>query len=250
MAQDYFTRDGYPARLPHEPPRDLPGIPVPQQPRNPTFTQVPGGSLYDLLLANRYTPWAEEARKIGDASMYDPDLSPSQPFQFPMMTVGVPQSMGIFVTGYEARIFTFSGVTATDTVEVDPGNLSTSLGIEFLIGQASPFRVRTEITPVQSGLQAVPPSQLGPRQTFANARGASTGGASGQGRALLPFDQRPVLGEKGPWSVYLEPQTGALTVAIYVFEPLTFPVAFFQVKLTGYTINQETGLKILQQINP
>jgi len=239
-----------PVRMPAPPPRNLPGTPPAQQPAAPQWVQDPGGSLYQLLLAQRYTPWAQEGRKIGDASMYDPALSPSQPFQFPLTTVQVPNSMGIFVTGYEIRIFTFSGVAASDTVEVDPGNLSTSLGIEFQVGQASVMDVTTEITPVRSGLQAVPPALLGPRQTFYNARAGATGGASGAGRALLPFDQRPVLGEKGPWSVYLTPQSGGLTVSMYVFEPLEFPVAFFQVKLSGYKINQETGAKILQQLNP
>lgn len=232
------------------PPQQLPGLAVPQQPGQPIITIPPGAGMFSRLQGERTTTWQRQARSQGDVGMYNPSVRPDRPFSFELASYRAPSTMSLFLTEITVRIFTFGGVGATDAVELPPGALTTKLALDFTVGSRHPFNMENEITPTPIVAGTAVSRSAGPRSsTFAKARANATTNASGAGRALLPVDGGMPGSDEGPFCVYVDSDVSDFVARIFVFEPLPVPVNFFQIKLAGYTINQETGRKIMQQLN-
>jgi hypothetical protein len=198
----------------------------------------PAAGLFDLLVPNAYTVFNRTTRRKGDASLYNLSLSPSRPYQFPLGTFELPKNMALFLTDIQVRAATFSGVGATDTVWVDEGNLTTQVGIDFEIGSRRPMDTKTEITP--------PP--ILPPSAFQTVAANATSNPSGGGTALLPLAEGRPGTEDGPLSFLVQASDGLLQVRLYVFRPLSLPIAFFQLKLAGYQTNRATAEQVMVQL--
>jgi hypothetical protein len=157
--------------------------------------------------------------------------------------------MGLFLTTWEVRIFTFSGVAAGDTVEVDPGNLTTLLGLDFTVGSdIRPFVSESEIVPtIISAENAITQRASNSAARYATAR-ANNQTSAGASKGLLPFDNRRPGSDVGPFSVYIGPQSGQFSVKAFLFRRLSLPVAFFQLRLAGYLTNQIDAERTLSKI--
>ncbi len=208
---------------------------------------VVGAGLLDQLTPERYRVYQRNIRVLGDASLYDPSLSPERPFQFSGGVFEVPATMSVFITEIELRIFTFSGVAARETVEVDPGNLTTNLGYSFTYGaDTNPYDSVSDITPVLFALGAR--NQTVP--FYAANSAINRTNASGRGAGLFPFDGSRPGPQDGPVAVYIDAQSKTFQVLIYCYKPLEIPVAFFQAKVAGYQVNQETARSLLLSLVP
>lgn len=216
---------------------------------SPSVVVFPGSSIYDLITPPRLATWQRETRRQGDPSLYNPSLSPGKPYQFSLGSFDVPKTMSIFITTWEVRIFTFSGVAATDTVEVDPGNLTTSLALDFNVGGRKPFQSESEIVP-----QIISPEDALTRRGsqsssfYLAAATQNKTASSGSGNGLLPFDNRRPGSDEGPFSVLVQPQDSKFSVDCFVFEPLRLPVAFFQLRLAGYLTGQSDAQRTIDKM--
>lgn len=220
--------------------------PGPEELRNRSSrVSVVGAGLLDQLTPDRYRVYQRQVRVLGDASLYDTSLSPAKPFQFSLGSYEVPSTMGIFITEIELRVFTFSGVAARETEEVDPGNLTTNLGYSFTYGaESNPYDSLSDITPV---LFAV--GTRAPTVPFYAANAAiNRTNPSGKGAGLFPFDGSRPGPVDGPVAVYIDPQSKTFQGLAYCFKPLEIPVAFFQFKVAGYQVDQNTASNLLKSI--
>lgn len=219
------------------------------QPLPPGVVTLPGASLFEALNPPRLATWQRQTRRQGDASLYNPGLAPGKPYQFSLGAFEVPKSMGLFLTTWEVRIFTFSGVGASDTVEVDPGNLTTSLALDFLVGERRPFQADNEIVP-QIIVSEDALTQRGSQSAafYLSQSAQNKTSASGASKGLLPFDNRRPGSDVGPFSVFIQPQDGKFGVSCFVFEPLQLPVAFFQLRIAGYLTNQADAQRTLEKM--
>jgi hypothetical protein len=215
----------------------------------PQVVTLPGSRLFDVLQPPRHNTWQRNTRRQGDASLYSANLSPSRPYQFPLGTFEIQSNMGLFLTTWEVRIFTFSGVAAGDTVEVDPGNLTTLLGLDFTVGSdIRPFVSESEIVPtIISAENAITQRASNSAARYATAR-ANNQTSAGASKGLLPFDNRRPGSDVGPFSVYIGPQSGQFSVKAFLFRRLSLPVAFFQLRLAGYLTNQIDAERTLSKI--
>lgn len=208
-----------------------------------------GASLEELIRPYGYSTWQRINRRQGTPSLYNPSVSSANPVQFSMGAFEVPKTMGLFVTQIGFRAFTFSGIAAGDTVEVDPGNLTTSLAFDFRVGANRPFQAEDEIVPViitaDDQLSARASNSAG---LYASASASGQAASSGAQRGLLPLDLMRPGSDVGPLSVYIVSQDGKFSVDCYVFEPLDLPVAFFELKISGYITGQSESEKLLQKL--
>lgn len=222
--------------------------PGPEELRNRSSrVSVVGAGLLDQLTPDRYRVYKRQTRVTGDASLYDVSLSPARPFQFSLGAYEVPPTMGIFITEIDLRVFTFSGIAARDTVEVDTGNLTTNLGYSFTYGgETNPYDSLSDITPV---LFAV-----GTRSAtvpfYASNAAINRTNPSGKGAGLFAFDGSRPGPSDGPVAVYIDPQSKTFQGMAYCFKPLDIPVAFFQFTLAGYQVDQNTASNLLKSIVP
>lgn len=216
----------------------------------PQVVTLPGSSLFDVVQPPRHNTWQRNTRRQGDASLYSANLSPSRPYQFPLGTFEIQNNMGLFLTTWEVRIFTFSGVAAGETVEVDPGNLTTSLGLDFTVGSGiRPFVSESEIVPtIISAENSITQRASNSAARYTAARATNQTAASGASKGLLPFDNRRPGSDVGPFSVYIGPQSGPFEVKAFLFQRLSLPVAFFQLRLAGYLTNQIDAERTLDKI--
>lgn len=219
------------------------GSPIQPKPPAPRVAVV-GASLLQHITPGRYQPYQRQQRVLGDASLYNTDLSTQRPFQFSLGNFEVPGTSAVILTEVELRVFTFSGIAATDSVEVDPGNLTTQLAFSLTVGnERKPYNALSDIVPVLFAVGTR--NQSVPFYAVAAANQLST---SGQGNGLLPFDGERPGPISGPVSVVIQPQEKTFEGLCYVFRQLPIPVKFFQFKLAGYITDQSTAQELLANI--
>lgn len=232
-----------------QPSQDAPPHIAPATPGMVTRVLPVGASLEELLNPYGFSTWQRNSRRKGEASIYNPSLSPDRPVQFPMATFEIPKTMGLFLTMIELRAYTFSGIAAEDTVEVDPGNLTTSLAFDLTYGINRPFNSESEITPLLIAPSDAVAQRVAQRsEYYINSALSGQSAASGVQKGLLPFDFMRPGSDVGPLSVYVSNQAGRLNVSAFVFQPLNLPVAFFEVKLAGYLTNQTVAEQVLDRM--
>lgn len=220
------------------------GSPIQPKPPAPRVAVV-GASLLSQITPGRYIPYQRQQRVLGDANMYNPDLSPQRPFQFSLGTFEVPGTSAVILTEVELRIFTFSGIAAADSVEVDPGNLTTQLAFSLTTGgERKPYNALSDIVPVLFAIGTR--NQTAP--FYAGAAAANQLSPSGLGAGLLPFDGERPGPVNGPVSVIIQPQERTFEGLCYVFRQLPIPVKFFQFKLAGYITDQSTAQELISNI--
>lgn len=221
------------------------GAPEPPAPR----IAIVGASLLDQITPERFTPYERKVRVAGAASMYDPAVSPSRPVQFTAMNFALPNTMGLIVNKIMLRAFTWSGIAASDTVEVDTGNLTTSIGYVFTYGgETKPYNSLSTVKPL---VFANGSGQLTTPENFQDAmREANKASPSGLGNGLFLFDEERPGTDQGPVSVYIDPQSKTFQINVYIFNQLPIPVAFFQAEIGGYLTDQQTAEKLRGSIRP
>jgi len=213
---------------------------------NPVRVLPVGASLEQLLTPYGFTTWQREARRRGEATIYSTAISPQRPVQFPMISFEVPKSMGLFVNMIDFRAYTFSGIAAGETVEVDPGNLSTRIGFDLEYGSSRPFNSEVEITPLILA-PADSQTQRASQRTeyYINSALSGESAASGVQKGLIPFDSMRPGSDVGPLNLYVTSQNNKFKVNAFIFQSFEIPISYFQVKIAGYITSQTAAEEIL-----
>lgn len=213
---------------------------------NPWRVLPVGASLEQLITPYGFTSWQREARRKGEASIYSTQISSQRPVQFPMLTFEVPKSMGLFVNMIDFKAFTFSGIAAGETVEVDPGNLSTKLAFNLEYGGNRPFNSEVEISPLLLAPSDSQTQRASLRtEYYLNSAISGESAASGIQKGLLPFDFMRPGSDVGPLNLYVNSQNNQFKVSAFIFQSFEIPISYFQVKIAGYLTSQTAAEEIL-----
>lgn len=232
----------------------------------PHLTSGPGGALFDKLQADRYPTFQRIFRTRGTGSLYSSNLSRSKPYSFTLGQMVPPKGSTLIVTEYRFRIYRYSGIQAGLSRLVDGEELTTYLGVKFVSsGQGVPWNMQNELSPAPATIQnpaanpIAPPrgfvaagAPVGPKVSpagFANAFSNQSTQGSTVGSALLPFDSDRVGDKDGPFSVWVSDQS-SLELSLFCFRRLPYPIAFFEMKIAGYTLPQTEADRLRTQLIP
>ena len=226
----------------------------------PHLVSGPGGSLFDLLQADRYQTFSRITRKRGNATLYAPELAPGNPYQFTLMQFKAPNELALIITNYRLELFRYSGIHAGLAVRVEGDELTDYLGVKFTIGsQGVPWDLQNEVTAapatIQNAAAVVPPNPTfggGPVLSpsgFATAFAGSSVAVSNVGSAILPLTADRVGDDEGPFSLYAS-RGDQITLTMFCFRPLPYPISFFQAKIAGYTLSDTEMQRLRTQLTP
>lgn len=191
-------------------------------------------------------PYEEVFRSEPNEGWYDASRDPDHPTQFELGTIRPSGGNSLIIMDYSVLPYGFSNNTSLDYAALEDDQISSSFGYSFEINGQSPGLLRYRLDPVRSTLreEAVRFSQK--KQTFDNiteddfVRSQSTeyASAAGYGTGLHPQTSERFGGRIIPWGEFLHDDQ-ILTVAGVVFRPIEIPLAFIQVRFSGFEMTSE-----------
>jgi hypothetical protein len=227
-----------------------------------------------LLVDKSIVPWEQLYRRLPEASMFSPQLTPARPFAFELGSFRVPDNETLILTDLRPDIYRFSGVDAGDYVPVDARRFSASLGFQIVVDNVPQGQVQFELDPLAiaatanqfvrvsppgtptapdsfaeavlrlNGATAPPPAAV-----FNAAQSNSFGSTAGAGQSLMPQRPHRYGALSLPFSLAA---TGGQTVQIrcVVFRPLGSPIAFIEYDVAGIKMPQPWYTEMMKCAKP
>lgn len=204
-------------------------------------TQQPGGELMGYVQSRQITWWERTFRKLPPPGIAS--ATPSKPVNFTLGAYRLNQGQVLVVVDYAFDIYTFSGISPTDFVPVDPGQLSTQVMWDIRVDTARPGQnmqhqvIPSQQTQTQQGFAPNNP-QVAPEQwQFDAVRASEQQGPSGGALAGMPQRRyRPGLVKVAN---QYEVRSGSTVAAeCIVINAVSIPIAFFEVSMMGILMAQ------------
>lgn len=216
-------------------------------------TVTPFGAYYDQIRSQDVTPWGEMYRASANNSWLNPAISADKPILFTIGTYTVPSGFVLLLTEYEFSLYTV-GPLGTGAQPAPDGIMSTSLGFDLRLNGARPQRnIANQLIPSPVDVAAsefyVPanPSTRTPAANYANAEARRAAAATGAGTAILPNTKERFGPRRGPFTVYAM-QGDTVTGDAILLKPVSEPIAFMQLKLTGQLLDIMTWQSIQKSV--
>lgn len=226
---------------------------------------VAGGNTTAQLLHPTTMPFERLYRKLPSPGMFDPDVSPSNPFSVNLGAFRVPDNEMLAIFDLSGGVYQFNGNVPGDTEPVSPRSLSSLMGFSLSIDGRTQGNIQFQLEPGPINVQSNPafpggvglsyPVQTiyGPIQTpfqqanigdFTQAAADSFANASGPGTSTQPQREGRYGAKDIPFTLYAESgQTVAIRAVIW--RPIPLPIAFLEYSIQGLLIPQNTLKEIL-----
>jgi len=196
-------------------------------------------------------PYEEVFRSEPNESWYDPFRDPDHPTQFELGTIRPGGGTSLIIMDYSVQPYGFSGSTSLDFASLADDEISSSFGYSFEINGQSPGLLRYRLDPVRSTLrqQSVRFSQRMMRfdnltdDDYVRSQASEYASAAGYGTGLHPQTSSRFGGKIIPWGEFLHDDQ-VLSVTGVVFRPIEVPLAFVQVRFSGFEMTAELGLQV------
>ncbi len=229
-----------------------PGTSPHSDPRPQLVTVPPMGAVYPFIQHPLFAPYERGFRKQPDANFY---VKKPSGFTFQVAVIEAPKNYTLIITGYKVELARLSGVSAGDTVPLEPGRLSTCLGFDLRLSGARERDCQYELqpTPILTGRQpsATFPGvgRAGPTSYYARESAGQYGVPGGAGKALLPYREERYGPPQGPFTIPVR-EGRTLDFSCMIFKPLPIPLAYVGVNFTGYQMPSTLFDAFMRQITP
>lgn len=205
----------------------------------PTRVSFPFGSLYNHVVPlDAVTPFSFENSKLPNEDMYDPNLSPQNPYTFDVAIYQVPANMVLLVLGYTFSASRHGGVDVYDTQPLEPGRMKQSWIWDINVsGSRQQRNTSFQIVPtpvVQLGAGNGLPQAVA-QNGFASVNARQAQAVSGGGLASLPFDGREYGSDNAPFSLRAN-QSQTVAVRCSIIRPLSVPLASIDARFDGFLL--------------
>jgi hypothetical protein len=231
-----------------------------------------GGALQQLLMHPSVTPFEQRFVRKPLPGIYV--ASPSRTFTFEIGAFTVPVSMSLAIAEWHFQIYRFSGVVAGETIPIPEGMSTLNVGCDFNIAQYRKGNVMYEMLPIDPtvnqaaftpatsggniiGFGAINPVAVGvlPQSSIQPAPGTTAQQrafvmGAGIGSALMPISDRDHQGPSRMPFTYYARQGQAIQMRISVFQRIGYPVAYFEARVAGYLIPENTLDETLKSMKP
>lgn len=200
-------------------------------------------------------PYEELFRSEPNDAWFDPSRDPDRPTQFEIASVRPGAGSNIIVMDYSVQPYGFSGTTSLDFAALEDDEISACFGFSLLINGQTPGKLRYRLDPVRSTLapeanrfnQKALQFQNITEDDFVRSQANSYASAAGVGTALHPQSSRRYGGRIIPFGEFLM-ENQALTITGVIFRPVEVPLAFVQVRISGFEVSSELGGQIEQAL--
>ena len=189
-----------------------------------------------------FLPYEEIFRSEPNEAWFDPARDPDHPTQFEIASVRPERGQTILLFDYEVIPYSFSGITALDYQPLDDGLLSGVFGYSFRINGQEPGQLKYRLDPVSSTIRQQSQrfnQKLQKNLTelsaddYAISQSQNYAAAAGYGTGLHP-QTRSHYGARGaPFTEFIHDEQ-VLAVVGVVYRPVEVPIAFIQVRLSGF----------------
>ena len=192
--------------------------------------------------------YEELFRSEPNESWYDPARDPEHPTQFELGTIRPGTGTTIIIMDYSVQPYGFSGTTALDFAALEDDEISSSFGYSLEINGQNPGRLRYRLDPVRSTLrqQAVRFNQKlldfdnVTEDDYVRSQAAEYASAAGYGTGLHPQNAQRYLGRIIPFGEFLHDDQ-VMTSTGVVFRPIEVPLAFVQIRFSGFEMSSDLG---------
>lgn len=240
-------------RTPAQPGRldSAPGT-SPQSPDRPQTVSVPPmGQIYNEIQPAIYQSFERHFRKAPDPNFY---VALPGGFSFELGLIEPQRDQVLLVTNYKISAARLAGIAAGDTIPVEPERFSTCWGFDLTVGGTRSRNCTYELDPqpIAVGQQAAvgPPSgRTGPPAFYARQRANAYSQRSGAGRSLLPFRAERYGSPSGPFTIVAK-DGASVSVRCAIFKPIPVPLAYVEVRLSGYLLPDTLWSHFESQITP
>lgn len=225
-------------------------------------TVIAGGELMKLLNHTSLVPLERVFRRYPPPGSFT--ATPSTPVMFELGALDVPNQMVYVLLEHRFAIYIPSGVIAGDFQELPDRRLSTSVGYDVLFSEKRDNNLRYELTPslprvnatetfaanIDAGfipggaLSTVDPS------VFQRLRSSNTRNTVGSALSTIPQRHRREAQLGGMPFTYVVPAKQRVNFQVKIFQGIPFPVAFFEVEMSGMMMPANTLLEFVKSIAP
>lgn len=232
----------------------------PEQLRQPEYDAdrvvVAGGELGSQILTQEYQIFERLYRSEPEEGMFDPSVSPNNPFEFSMGAFQVPPNMSLLLFNLRPDIYRFSGVDPGDFVPVEARRFGSIMGFELKVAEQHVGDVDFQIDPVaiqRTSSQAYQSTNLtatANQGQFARAAAGVLAVAQGSSKMLLP--QRPTrYGAPDPIPFTIFVSAGQVVEArCSIFRPVPTPIAFVEFDLSGVLVPTNYMTDLSRAVSP
>lgn len=219
-----------------------------------------GGQISSYITPDAIVPFEAVYRRLPIDGIFTAD--PSNPCQFEMGSVDVPENMGLVLLDWNFNIYRPSGSAAGDFVLLESNRLSTQVGWTIKSNAQTQGNFHYELNPSPPaggtpGYNYPPnpgfiPGTTGPVHSsddqFTQARYAEQQAASG-GLNIMPqrHHRQGLMQVPAPWVLH---SSASVAVGCHVFRGIQIPIAFFEAELFGFLMPDNDLLAIQKALAP
>jgi len=239
-----------------------------------------GGRFTESILHPVFTPLEQLWRKFPDDGIFQ--ASERSPSVIEIGAFRVPANQSLILGEYSFQPFRFNGVLAGDVVPLEDQRLATTFGYDLNFSQARKGHISFEILPTSAPQNSrsafFNPSPFGtifqgqtvgfddfdgplndlydetPKQPetedviYNQAQSSVQGNPAGS--ALIPPSGKGVQGPSGfPFTYQVDPNE-SVQIRVYIFRPVSVPLAFFQASISGYLVPTTRLQMLLRSVEP
>ena len=215
-----------------------------------------GGQLNSKILHPTAVPFEQLYRRLPEEGMYDPAVSPSNPFTFELGAFTVPDLMSLMIFDMRPDIYRFSGVDSGDFLPLETRRFGSIMGFDLTVDQKRQGNTKFEIDPA--------PIQRTSSQAFINnnttqptfnqgqfevGKANQFATVAGVGTALLP--QRPErFGALSVPFTIIAKSKQTVQVRCVIFRPIPSPIAFIEYDIAGMLVPEQWTNNMLEAVKP
>jgi hypothetical protein len=210
------------------------------------------GQMISKYIKNPASSYFEEVfRTEPNESWFSNQRNPSNPTQFEIGAIRPDQSSVYLLTDYSVTPYGFSGTTALDYRPLADDEISSCFGYSIEINGQAPGIFRYRLDPVPPSLSNLSTrfnqSRLDPsnfqQDDYVRSRANSFASAAGYGTAIHPQVSKRFGGMTIPWGEFVHEEQVLKVVGI-IYRPIDVPLAFIQVRFSGFKLSTEQARKI------
>lgn len=215
-----------------------------------------GGSFQGDILHPALSPFEQLYRRLPEEGMFDPAVSPSNPFTFELGAFTVPDTMSLLLFDLRPDIYRFSGVDPGDFVPIESRRFGSIMGFDITVDNEHKGNIRFELDPVaiqrtsqqafNNNNQINPTFNQGQR---AIGKSSSFASSSGMGNALQPQRHERYGALSIPFTIFARTRQ-TVQVQCVIFRPIPAPIAFIEYDIAGVLVPELWMDEMLNAVKP
>jgi len=230
-----------------------------------TRVMAAGGNTAAQLLHPTTAPFERLWRKLPSPGMFDPSVSPANPYSITLGAYRVPDNEMLAIFDLSGGVYRCSGNVPGDTEPVAPRALSSLMGFSLTIDGRTQGNIQYQLEPGPINVQSNPafsggvglnynvqtlygtlsaPFQQANIGEFQQAASDSYANASGPGTSTQPQRDGRYGARDIPFTLYADAGQTVAVKAI-VWRPMPVPIAFLEYTIQGLLIPQNSLKEIL-----